>query len=78
MSLPDLKKKREELSKNFDDFEKQVEKLVEQRREIDQTISSIREEQVRLQGAYNIVEEMLNPPEKEEKKKKEEKPKEKK
>lgn len=63
MEVTELKKKSEELAKQFDDLEDKRQTTIEQRNRLNQQLSKLREEQLRLQGSYRAIQELL--PEKE-------------
>lgn len=55
-----LSAKRKELESKFNRLEGQRDKLVKQRSSLDRQIAAVAEEQVRLQGEFRAVEELLN------------------
>jgi len=55
-----LSAKRKELESKFNQLEEQRDKLGKQRGNLDRQIAVVAEEQVRLQGEFRAVEELLN------------------
>jgi len=55
-----LSAKQKKLESKFNQLEEQRDKLVKQRSNIDRQIAVVAEEQVRLQGEFRAVEELLN------------------
>lgn len=54
----DIKKKKAEIEKKFDELNKEQNTLVENGKQIQSKLAQINEEKIRLQGQFQLVEEM--------------------
>lgn len=57
--MSNLEQKKVDLEKKFEAFDATKKELVEQRRLIDQKLSQVQQEQLRLQGEFRMIEDLL-------------------
>lgn len=59
MDKTQLEAKRQDAETRFNDLKKQEETLVEQIRELNQKLGTVREEMVRIQGDYRTIDGLI-------------------